>query len=113
MTTKAARHARIVSILDERRVRSQAELAAALTAAGVEGTQATLSRDLDELGGLIRRLPSSAVISLVGTLGIHLVGSKIVDRAQTAIVATELVVFAAFIAVTVPGAARHLLAFSG
>jgi amino acid transporter len=54
---------------------------------------------------------TSAVV--LGTLGINLVGSKIVDRAQTMIVATELLVFAIFIAVTVPGAEWDLLAFSG
>jgi transcriptional regulator of arginine metabolism len=64
-TTKAARHARIVSILGERRVRSQAELAAALTAAGVEVTQATLSRDLEELGAVKLRTPDGGVPSYV------------------------------------------------
>jgi transcriptional regulator of arginine metabolism len=65
MTTKAARHARIVSILDGRRVRSQAELAAALTAAGVEVTQATLSRDLDELGAVKLRTPDGGLPTYV------------------------------------------------
>ena len=48
-TTKAARHALITRLLQHQPVRSQAELAAALTAAGVTVTQATLSRDLVEL----------------------------------------------------------------
>lgn len=50
--TKAARHARIVAVLAEHPVRSQAELATALTTAGFHVTQATLSRDLDELGAV-------------------------------------------------------------
>ncbi|MCU1657330.1 MAG: arginine repressor [Pseudonocardiales bacterium] len=54
---KAARHARIVSILNGRNVRSQAELAAALEDAGFHVTQATLSRDLDELGAVKLRTP--------------------------------------------------------
>jgi transcriptional regulator of arginine metabolism len=49
---RAARHARIVSILATRAVHSQAELAAALDEAGVHVTQATLSRDLEELGAV-------------------------------------------------------------
>ena len=49
---KTARHARIVELLETRRVRSQAELAALLAADGVQVTQATLSRDLDELGAV-------------------------------------------------------------
>ena len=49
---KAARHARIVATLSRRKVRSQAELARELDAAGLHVTQATLSRDLDELGAV-------------------------------------------------------------
>ena len=55
--SRAARHARIVALLTERAVRSQSELAALLTAAGVPVTQATLSRDLDELGAVKLRTP--------------------------------------------------------
>ncbi len=50
---------------------------------------------------------------VLGTLGINLVGSRIVDRTQTAIVVVELVVFAVFIAVTIADADWSLLAFSG
>jgi transcriptional regulator of arginine metabolism len=51
-SNRAARHDRIVAILAERPVRSQAELAAALEDSGFSVTQATLSRDLDELGAV-------------------------------------------------------------
>ena len=51
-TTRAARQARIVAILSSRSVHSQSELAAELAAEGVETTQATLSRDLEELGAV-------------------------------------------------------------
>jgi transcriptional regulator of arginine metabolism len=54
---RAARHARIVSILAERTIRSQGELADALTTEGFRVTQATLSRDLDELGAVKLRTP--------------------------------------------------------
>jgi transcriptional regulator of arginine metabolism len=47
--TKAARHAMIAQILTRHAVRSQSELRDALAARGVQTTQATLSRDLDEL----------------------------------------------------------------
>lgn len=50
--TKAARQARIVDILTARPVGSQTELGRLLAAAGVAVTQATLSRDLDELGAV-------------------------------------------------------------
>lgn len=48
--TKAARQARVTQLLAGGAVRSQAELGQLLAAAGVQVTQATLSRDLDELG---------------------------------------------------------------
>ncbi|PZS25638.1 MAG: arginine repressor [Pseudonocardiales bacterium] len=50
--TKAARHARIIAVLTQQAVRSQADLASALEVAGFHVTQATLSRDLDELGAV-------------------------------------------------------------
>ncbi|MET1035817.1 MAG: arginine repressor [Arthrobacter sp.] len=51
-STKIARQARIKSILGSESVRSQAELAALLAGEGVQVTQATLSRDLVELGAI-------------------------------------------------------------
>ncbi|MBG6217514.1 transcriptional regulator of arginine metabolism [Arthrobacter sp. CAN_A6] len=51
-TTKIARHAQIRALLTSQSVRSQAELAALLGAGGVLVTQATLSRDLVELGAV-------------------------------------------------------------
>jgi transcriptional regulator of arginine metabolism len=55
--SKAARHARIVAIVESRPVHSQAELATVLNAEGFRVTQATLSRDLDELGAVKLRTP--------------------------------------------------------
>jgi transcriptional regulator of arginine metabolism len=60
-TSKAARHARIVDVLAHHPVRSQVELAALLDAAGVHVTQATLSRDLDELGAVKLRTPDGGL----------------------------------------------------
>lgn len=50
--TKAARHRRIVDLLERRPIASQAALAELLAADGLAVTQATLSRDLDELGAV-------------------------------------------------------------
>jgi transcriptional regulator of arginine metabolism len=50
--TRAGRQARIVAILSSSSVRSQSELAALLADEGIEVTQATLSRDLEELGAV-------------------------------------------------------------
>ena len=56
--TKAARQARIVELLESRTVPSQTELGRLLADSGVAVTQATLSRDLDELGAVKARTPA-------------------------------------------------------
>jgi transcriptional regulator of arginine metabolism len=53
--TKAARQARIVEFLTSRPVGSQTELGRLLADDGVAVTQATLSRDLDEIGAVKAR----------------------------------------------------------
>jgi transcriptional regulator of arginine metabolism len=50
--TRVARQARIVELITQRAVHSQSELLALLEAEGIGSTQATLSRDLDELGAV-------------------------------------------------------------
>jgi transcriptional regulator of arginine metabolism len=60
-SSRAVRQDKIVSILAGRPVRSQAELAAALEASGMSVTQATLSRDLDELGAVKLRSPDGGL----------------------------------------------------
>jgi transcriptional regulator of arginine metabolism len=62
--TKAARHARIAAILTQRDrpVRSQEELAERLAEIGFKVTQATLSRDLEELGAVRLRGPDGGLV---------------------------------------------------
>ncbi|SEQ42910.1 transcriptional regulator, ArgR family [Lentzea xinjiangensis] len=55
--TRTSRQGRIVEVVSQRAVRSQSELAKLLAAEGIEVTQATLSRDLDELGAVKLRGP--------------------------------------------------------
>ena len=63
--TKTARHARIAAILAREQVRSQEELADLLERyASVHVTQATLSRDLDELGVVRLRAGGALVYAL-------------------------------------------------
>ena len=50
--TRAGRHARIVEMIRTWTVRSQTELAEMLAGEGIQVTQATLSRDLEELGAV-------------------------------------------------------------
>ncbi len=68
--TKAARQARIAGILGRMPVRSQEELAELLGQAGVQVAQATLSRDLEELGAVrLRGADGSLVYALPHTPG--------------------------------------------
>jgi len=61
--TKTARHARIAAILAREQVRSQEELADLLERyASMHVTQATLSRDLDELGVVRLRAAGGALV---------------------------------------------------
>lgn len=63
--TRAARQARIVALVSRAPVRSQGELAKLLAAEGIEVTQATLSRDLDELGAVKLRGPDGGAPAYV------------------------------------------------
>jgi transcriptional regulator of arginine metabolism len=63
--TKAARHARIVELVRSRPVHSQTELADLLATTGGQVTQATLSRDLEELGAMKVRGADGAAVYLI------------------------------------------------
>lgn len=63
--TKAARQSRISAVLATNSVRSQPELARLLAAEGLVVTQATLSRDLDEMGAVkVRRAGTGMVYAV-------------------------------------------------
>jgi len=68
--TKAARHRAIVDVLRRYEVRSQPELAELLAGEGFGVAQATLSRDLVELGAVrVRRGPGTLVYAVPGEGG--------------------------------------------
>jgi transcriptional regulator of arginine metabolism len=68
--TKAARQAQIADILTRTRVRSQEELADLLAQRGVKVAQATLSRDLEDLGAVrLRGAGGVLVYALPGDPG--------------------------------------------
>ena len=50
--SKNQRQHRIIQIIEQQTVTSQAQLVDVLAAAGVDATQATVSRDLDEIGAV-------------------------------------------------------------
>jgi transcriptional regulator of arginine metabolism len=129
--TKAARHAQIASILSHHPVpvRSQEELAELLGQRGVRVTQATLSRDLEELGavrlrgqdgGLVYALPGEPGPGGLGSgLGAALAGGPFAPSAadpaaRLARVAAELLVTAEasanLVVLRTPAGAAQLLA---
>lgn len=129
--TKAARHAQIASILNQKAipVHSQEELAELLSQRGVRVTQATLSRDLDELGAVRLRGADGALIyalpgepgpgGLTGTLGAVLAGGPFAPSAadpaaRLTRVAAELLVSAEasanLVVLRTPAGAAQLLA---
>lgn len=68
--SKAARQAAIIEVCTRQAVRSQTQLGEALAAAGYAVTQATLSRDLVEVGAVkVRHLDGSLVYAVPGEGG--------------------------------------------
>ncbi|MEU7895017.1 arginine repressor [Nonomuraea sp. NPDC049152] len=116
--TKVARQAKITDLLQRQAVRSQPELAKLLAESGLEVTQATLSRDLDELGALkLRAEDGSLVYALPGEGGGRIplarLGTGESPAARLNRIAEELLVSAdasanLVIVRTPPGAAQFL-----
>ncbi|MGL4172812.1 MAG: arginine repressor [Actinomycetota bacterium] len=67
--TKAARQQRIVELLSRTAIRSQIELAQALADQGIGVTQATLSRDLVQMGAVRMRNEQGVLVYAVPTEG--------------------------------------------
>ena len=125
--TKAARHAQIAAILGQSSapVRSQEELAERLGERGVRVTQATLSRDLEELGAVRLRGTDGALVYALpgepgpGGLGAALAGGPFAPSAadpsaRLTRVAAELLVTAEasanLVVLRTPAGAAQLLA---
>ena len=69
--TKNQRQHRITKLLEEQPVTSQAQLVALLADQGVEATQTTVSRDLDDLGAIEVRLPGGETAYALPELPVH------------------------------------------
>ena len=115
--TKSARQRKIVELLESTPVRSQAELAELLAAAGVTVTQATLSRDLLDLDAVKIRTPDGALVYAVPGEGgdRSVVGPRdsVAGRDRLARLCAELLVSAEasanlVVLRTPPGAAQFL-----
>lgn len=66
--TKTRRQHRITELLGSEQVQRQAELVELLAAEGIEATQATVSRDLDEIGAIKVRGPGGSSVYAVPEL---------------------------------------------
>jgi transcriptional regulator of arginine metabolism len=117
--TKAARHARVVELLTRHPVHSQGELAKLLSDEGLDVTQATLSRDLVEIGAVkLRAQDGSLIYAVPGEGGERIRRTRTTDSAETfdgrlVRLAQELLVAAEasanlVIVRTPPGAAQYL-----
>ncbi|MFD0686289.1 arginine repressor [Actinomadura fibrosa] len=116
--TKAARHARVIELLTRHPVHSQGELAKLLVDEGVEVTQATLSRDLVEIGAVKLRADDGSLIYAVPGEGGERIRRARTGAAETFAgrlgrIAAELLVSAEasanlVIVRTPPGAAQYL-----
>jgi len=62
MTTKVHRQATIARLIGEHEVMSQPQLIDLLAADGIDATQATVSRDLDDIGAVKVRVPSGSTL---------------------------------------------------
>ncbi len=74
--TKHQRQHRITKLLETRAVASQTHLVELLAAEGVEATQTTVSRDLEELGALKVRLPGGDTAYALPELPSHQVAPE-------------------------------------
>jgi transcriptional regulator of arginine metabolism len=107
--TKNARHAQIASILalDDMPIRSQEDLAERLSECGIRVTQATLSRDLEELGVIrLRDEQNLLVYRLRGETSAELHAR--LARVLSALLVTAEVSANLVVLRTLPGAAQYL-----
>jgi transcriptional regulator of arginine metabolism len=73
---KPQRQHRITKLLETHAVTSQADLVALLAEAGVDATQATVSRDLEELGAVKVRVPGGETVYALPELPAHQVAPE-------------------------------------
>jgi len=74
--TKAHRQHRVSAILEEQTITSQAQLVDQLEREGIAATQATVSRDLDELGAIKVRISGGETIYAIPELPVDRVAPE-------------------------------------
>ena len=76
MTTKNQRQHRITKLLEAQVVTSQGQLVALLADQGVEATQTTVPRDLEDLGAVKVRLPGGDTAYALPELPVHQIAPR-------------------------------------
>ncbi|MEH0146669.1 arginine repressor [Corynebacterium sp. Q4381] len=115
--SRTARQARILEILAATRVASQVQLSDLLLAEGIDITQATLSRDLDELGARkVRPMDGSGAYYTVGAVAETSHDIQTGPREKLGRMIEELVVsvdhsYSTAVLRTPPGAAQYLASY--
>ena len=115
--SRTARQARILEILADTRVSSQVQLSQLLLADGIDITQATLSRDLDELGARkIRPLDGGRSFYTVASDAAAIDAVLTGPREKLTRMIDELVVsvdysYSTAVVRTPPGAAQYLASY--
>lgn len=113
-STRVGRQARIVELVTNQAVHSQAELVALLAGEGIEVTQATLSRDLDDLGAMKARRDGGPPIYVIPEDGSSPVRAVTRGTERLARVLAELLVSADasanLVVLRTPPGAAHFVA---
>lgn len=115
--SRTARQARILEILASTRVASQVQLSDLLLAEGIDITQATLSRDLDELGARkVRPMDGGRAYYTVGAVAETPHDIQTGPREKLGRMIEELVVsvdnsYSTAVLRTPPGAAQYLASY--
>lgn len=110
--SKNQRRHRIVKLLGERPVTSQAELVALLDAEGVTATQATVSRDLEELGAIKVRVPGGELVYAIPEHPSEQVSGHDQLRRVLGEWAVEIVVSHNLVLIRTPPGSAHVVASS-
>lgn len=108
--SRAARQHRIVQILEKSAVTSQQQLVELLAAAGVEATQATVSRDLDEIGAVKVRAAGGESVYAVPDLPKDRVAPEEHLRRVLGDWVVEVVASANLVVVRTPPGSAHVVA---
>ena len=109
MASKASRQHRIAKLLTEHAVTSQAQLADLLGGDDISATQATISRDLEDLGAIKVRVPGGETVYAIPELPREQVAPQDHLRRVLGEWAVEVVSSANLVVVRTPPGSAHVV----